>query len=358
MNVLILGGTGAIGIYLLREFHDRGYNVDVTTRREIHNNDANINYICGNAKDINFIYDVLKKKKYDCMIDLMVYSPNEFNSRFEFFLKNVNHYIFVSTYRVFSESQNELKEESHRLLDVVSDDEYLQQDEYALNKAKQENLLRESNYKNWSIVRPSITYSTNRFQFFTYETDVILSRAKLKLPLPVPKHALDKYTTMTWAGDVAVMISRLALNKEAFGESFNVLTSESVTWRDVAKIYEHTIGLKVIEVSMDEFIPLVFNKWQLKYDRMIDRRCDNSKILKIANIEQDSITLLNNGLRRELILNAEVNRNKFYPARENGRIDNAIKIFHLNKKSNIRDKLIYLIGRLSILDNLFKKIGF
>lgn len=357
MNILILGGTGAIGVYLAKELSNKDCNIDVTTRRNIKNG-KNINYINGDAKNLDFIYKVLKTKKYDCIIDLMVYTTKEFKSRFEFFLEKTNHYIFVSTYRVFSESKVKLTEDSFRLLDVTGDKEYLQQDEYALDKAKQENLLKESSYQNWSIVRPSITYSTNRFQFFTYETDVILSRAKFKQYLPIPKGSLDKYTTMTWAGDVGVMICRVALNKGSFGESYNVLTSESVTWRDVAKIYEQTIGLKVIEVNMDEFTPLVSNKWQLKYDRMLDRRCDNSKILDFADIDIKHITLLNDGLKKELINNSKINGKRFIPARINGRIDRVLNVFYLNGEYNCKDKLKYLIGRISILDSLFIKFGF
>ena len=46
-----------------------------------------------------------------------------------------------------------------------------------LTKALQENLLRASGYKNWTIVRPYITFSDIRLQLGVYEKEQWLYRA-------------------------------------------------------------------------------------------------------------------------------------------------------------------------------------
>ncbi|EJG0157816.1 NAD-dependent epimerase/dehydratase family protein, partial [Vibrio parahaemolyticus] len=300
-SVLILGGTGAIGRHLINELKDKNYHIDVTTRQNKESTFNNIQFICGNAKDTTFLYGLINSKKYDCIIDLMLYSTNEFEERYKDILLNCKHYIFVSTYRVFSSIENKLIDEnSPRLLDDIEDSEYLKTDDYALTKARQENILVKSDLKNWTIVRPSITYSSNRFQLGVFEREVILSRANRGLEIPMPKEILDKYTTMTWAGDVAKMIEKLILNKDAYSESFNTVSHEYKTWRQVAKYYEDSIGVTVKVVNEEQFMPLITSFWQYKYDRTLNRCCDNNKILKITGLSKSNIMKLEDGLKLEL----------------------------------------------------------
>ncbi|MEO2263754.1 hypothetical protein [Dorea sp. YH-dor228] len=56
-----------------------------------------------------------------------------------------------------------MTEESPRLLDVCRDADYLKTEEYALKKAKEEDFLKQKG-KNWTIVRPSITYNSERLR--------------------------------------------------------------------------------------------------------------------------------------------------------------------------------------------------
>ena len=53
MDVLVLGGTGAMGVPLVELLSQRGDNVYVTTRSQKASH-GNVTYICGNAKDQAF----------------------------------------------------------------------------------------------------------------------------------------------------------------------------------------------------------------------------------------------------------------------------------------------------------------
>ncbi|WP_217511442.1 NAD-dependent epimerase/dehydratase family protein [Vibrio metschnikovii] len=353
---MILGGTGAIGSHLISELKDKNYHLDITTRQSKVSTNNNINFILGNAKDTTFFYSLINSKKYDCIIDLMLYNTGEFKERYENILLNCKHYIFVSTYRVFSNVENSLIDEnSPRLLDNIEDSEYLKTDDYALTKARQEDILIKSDMNNWTIVRPSITYSRNRFQLGVFERDIILSRANMGLEVPMPKEILDKYTTMTWAGDVAKMIEKLILNKDAYAESFNTVSHEYKTWRQVAKYYEDNIGITVKVVNEDQFMPLVTSFWQYKYDRTLNRCCDNNKILKITGLSKDNIMKLEDGLKLEL---SNYRSDIEFPARFNGRIDRVLKITNLNFNCTLKNTVKYFVGRVKIIDFLFIKLGF
>lgn len=300
IRVLLLGGTGAIGVYLAPILAERGFEVWVTSRSERHYDGSLIHYIRGNSKDDGFLDEVLENQ-FDVIIDFMVYHTDEFQARIDKLLASTRQYIFLSSYRVYGESPDSLIDEATpRLLDTVTDEKYLSTDEYGLTKARQENILADSDCSNWTVVRPAITYSKGRFQLGTMEAEEFLHRALKRKPIIFPREMLSKYTTMTWAGDVANMIAALVLNEDAYSEVFTVSTAESHTWEDVLGIYRGILGMRVKLVSLDEYIKIFGRPYQVKYDRMLDRRIDNAKILRVAGMRQEDLMPLAEGLRMEL----------------------------------------------------------
>ena len=147
------------------------------------------------------------QENYDAIVDFMLYSTKEFSERYEMMLSNTNHYIFLSSYRVYANSTL-IKENSPRLLDVSEDKEFLATEDYALYKAKQEDILKASKFDNWTVVRPAITYSKFRYQLVTLEANTVIYRA-MNIPVILPEEAIHIQGTMSWASDVAKMLSRL-----------------------------------------------------------------------------------------------------------------------------------------------------
>lgn len=296
-RILLLGGTGAMGVYLREILAERGDDVFVTSRSH-RDDDGKIRYLEGDAHDLDFLKRAVAECKPDAIVDFMIYYTEAFKRRVKMLLEFSPQYIFLSSYRVFAE-QVPLTERSPRLLDVSDDAEYLKTDEYALTKARQEDLLRASGRTNWTIVRPAITYSKERFQLGVLEAPLVCWRALHNLPVIMPKEMMEKQTTMTWGRDVARMIAGLVGNPKALGEDFNCATAEHHTWCEVAEIYHKTIGLKVVPCSMADYIwgP---NKYQIAVDRMLDRVLDNSKVLQATGIEQQTLTSLEDGLSCEL----------------------------------------------------------
>ena len=228
----MLGGTGAMGMYLAPEMLKLGYQVYITSRKEHESND-DIIYITGNAKDKAFL-DTLLEQKFDAIVDFMIYKTEEFRERVMALLESTPHYVFLSSYRVYGDNHGKpITEESPRLLDSVKDEEYLATDEYGLTKARQENILRASGRKNWTIIRPAITYSKDRFQLGTMEAQDFIKRAIEGKTVIFPEQMLDKQATLSWAGDVSKMMSRMILNEKTFGETYTVSTSEHHTWKEV-----------------------------------------------------------------------------------------------------------------------------
>ena len=75
MDILILGGTGAMGSHVSELLKDKKNKICITSRRKQENRE-NIFYLQGNAKELIFINE-LCKKHWDVIIDFMVYTLEE-----------------------------------------------------------------------------------------------------------------------------------------------------------------------------------------------------------------------------------------------------------------------------------------
>ena len=216
----------------------------------------------------------------------MVYTTEEFRSRLDMLLNATNQYLFMSSSRVYADSKTPINEDSPRLLDVTTDSEYLKTDEYALTKARQENLLRESGEANWTIIRPYITYSDQRLQLGVYEKELWLYRALHDKTIVFPKLIAEKYTTLTLGKDVASGISKLIGNEKTMGEIFHITTDKAIKWRDVFSIYNKVfseITGKDIKIKyVNDTREILGNNYQALYDRHYDRIFDNRKFLDLA----------------------------------------------------------------------------
>ena len=94
-----------------------------------------IRYLKGNAKDLDFLEELLAQH-FDAIVDYMIYGTEEFRGYWERFLKNTDHYIFLSSYRVYADEDPVITERSPRLLDVSKNTVYLESDDYSLFKAQ------------------------------------------------------------------------------------------------------------------------------------------------------------------------------------------------------------------------------
>ena len=235
-NILVLGGTGAMGTPLVQQLAQEN-NVYVTSRRKRQlSNSSNITYIQGNAKDVKFLADVLSQRRWDSVVDFMVWGK-EFEQVSSLMLKSTEQYVFISSARVYAQTESPITEYTPRLLDVCNDEEYLKTNEYALAKAREEDLLLKSGKKNFTIIRPTITYNKNRLQLGVLEKENWVYRVLHGRSIVFSKDIAKKITTMTYGEDMAKGIASLVGKEDARGEVFNITCPQSLLWSEVLDIY-------------------------------------------------------------------------------------------------------------------------
>ena len=301
-KILVLGATGAMATYLVPLLLEKGMAVTGVSLDEPLVTHPSLRSVTANALDMDFLTKELAEG-YDAIVDFMIYNTKEkFGEYYKLFLENTTHYLFFSTYRIYA-GDHPIREDSLRLLEAKKPDVFVTELEYSIYKAEEEDMLRASGYQNYTIVRPAITYSQRRFQLTILEGRNFLSRMRSGKTVLLPDSAMDKQATMSWAGDVARMLSAILLNPKAYGETYTVSTAEHQTWREIAEMYSRIGGLVYKVIPEADFLAFfdnnVYIKQQLLYDRCFDRVVDNTKILDLMGARQEELMPLEEGLRME-----------------------------------------------------------
>lgn len=244
---------------------------------------GSVHYRQGDAQDMNFLSDILREP-WDAIVDFMVYDVPTFDARLKMLLEATKQYVFISSARVYADSGSPIIEDSPRLLDVSTDKAFLATNEYALTKARQENLLRQSGGSNWTIVRPYITYGEARFQLGVLEKEAWLYRALKGRAIVFCSDIAKRQTTLTYGRDVSRGIKALIGQSGALGEVFHITANNPVTWEKVMSVYlnvlERHLGYrpKIILQDLPRFQQVHSAEYQIRYDRLFHRVFDNAKI--------------------------------------------------------------------------------
>ena len=289
MKILLLGGTGAIGhsLFMLLA-QDENVEVKITTRQKI-NDDLKGSYIQGNAKNTDFVEEVLKKDKYDIVVDFMLYTTSEFQERVEMLLQLSGHYVFLSSARVYAETKKLIDEETERLLDISKDKELFEVGEYALTKAAEEDILRRSKHTNWTIIRPYKTYDNNRMQIGVFEKEQWAYRALHGKKIVLQREIIDKHTSLTSSKDTAAVLRKILFSDRKSCRVFQIANPKAVTWSEVLDIYSDVLekktgkklDTKLISCEDNVIEELFSNKFRIKYDGIVDKHFSDKSIQEL-----------------------------------------------------------------------------
>jgi len=306
-TVLVLGGTGAMGRYLVPELNELGYEVTAVGVEENPPENFPARYVQGNAFDKVFVQQLLEGTRYNGIVNFMNYGGDRhFYEWMDLFLENTDHYIFTSSCRVYDDKEQPIKETSPRLLDSSEDMALRASGDYSIHKARDEDRLAASDYSNWSVIRPATTFSTMRMQLTTLEFEDCVGRALQGKKVVLPIQAKDKPATLSWGGDVAAMIARIMFKEEAMRQCYNVCSAEYQTWGQIAEYYKELVGLEAVWVDKEEYLSIInpegklWARRQLEYGRMFRRITDNSKILALTGLKQEELMPMFEGLKMEI----------------------------------------------------------
>jgi nucleoside-diphosphate-sugar epimerase len=297
---LLLGGTGVIGKELTKLIQKENRLCVVTTRSNNFSTNPNLIFETGNAKNLQFLQELNMKYKIDKIVDFMNYRTDEFSKNYSYLSTICNHYIFISSCRVFRDTQKKkIDEQTDHLLNRLIDKQYLATDEYALSKSRQELIIKNSEFKNWTIARPYLTYGDGRLQLGPFEKPIIENRLVSNREILFPIEMVKIKTTLTHSKDVADLIFSLFGKENSFMNSYNLTSNQSITWEEVIDVYKKHLKLKFKIVTLDKFMSLPVDYDVMTRDRLYNRIFDNSKILDLAKKHNKVFINFETGLKIE-----------------------------------------------------------
>ena len=300
-KVLLIAGGGTLGTYTAKELLNKGCAVDVICLEDYTSNNPKLCYHKAKA-DLNYLTEFLKDKYYDGIVNFIhYYVPEMYKPVHKLLTSKTDQLIFLSSYRVYAESKQPLTEEAPFLADVVEDEEFLKSEDYAVPKAICEKYLREeSDTKNWTVVRPIISFSDKRFDLVTVSGHEIIDAARSGKTVILPEAAKNLTAGLDWAGNSGKLIANLLFKKECLGEAYTVSSGQNLTWGEVADIYTRLTGVNFRWTDTEEYVSTGHGGNGLFYDRLYDRAVDNTKILKATGLNKDDFTSVEEGIKIEL----------------------------------------------------------
>ncbi len=248
-NILITGGTGFIGIHLVKRLHDLGHNLKLLVRETSDISPfqslKNIEYINGDVRDIDSISKAVDN--VDLIYHLAAYTRMWAKDKSVFEEVNIKgaenvaklaldkkkRLIYISSFIALGGTPEEPVDENHESEDGVILD-------YAKTKFQAKKLIKEYIGKglNATIFYPGIVYGPGDFNIFGQ----IIHDIAAKKFLGVPGKA-DKMGSFVYVNDVVNSLASVIERDDISGDGF-ILGGENVKFDDWINLIAEILGVK------------------------------------------------------------------------------------------------------------------
>ncbi len=307
-RVLLIAGGGTLGTYVSKELLRLGAFVEVICPEEKVSDNERLIFHQSLATE-ELLRDLFSQKHYDGIVNFIHYiKVEDYKKIYPLLIKNTDHLIFLSSYRVYADMQHPVTETAPRLLDVATDTYFLENEKYALPKAKCEDFLNgEHKGEPWTIVRPVISFSDRRLDLLLYSGHKVLKAAKEGTELALPEMVKDYTAGWDWACNSGKLIANLLFKPEAIGETFTIYSGHGLTWGEVASIYQKITGVKIRWCDEETYLNVhtavktnnILN-WAWIYDRRYNRDIDCTKVLQATGLTKKDFASVEEGIRCEI----------------------------------------------------------
>lgn len=310
-RVLLIAGAGTLGASTYPELIRLGYEVDVISLENYSSVMSRLNFIKAHA-DLNFLQSFFATHgRYEAIVDF-VHTPEIelLKKRMDVILAHTDQFVYLSSYRTYADTDCVVTENSPQWLDVTKDPVFLTKDTYAIPKAKGERYLTSLGAKNWTIIRPIISFTHFRLDLVTVGAYAILYRTAAGKKIPLPIEVKDKHCGVTWGGNTGLQIAHLIGKDAALGEAFTLGLDEGLTWNDVAKFYEEFAGAQFVWIPAKDYLEIAtpntyMDQQMIWTDRILDRSVDFSKVMRVTGLPRTRFMSCRDAVMRELIILSE-----------------------------------------------------
>ena len=232
MKVLFIGGTGLISVEVSKLAIKRGIDLYLLNRGQRNITIDGAKSLVADINNIGQVEKVLEGHHFDCIVNWIVFHPDQIRRDIELFRDKCKQYIFISSASAYQKPlTHPIITESTPLANPYW--------EYSRNKIACEEALMEAYRQEgfpMTIVRPSHTYH-NRLIVSVGNGGAYGVAKRMKEGKPVIVHGDGtSLWTLTHSADFAKGFVGLLGNPQSIGHSFHITSDYLLTWN---QIYEH-----------------------------------------------------------------------------------------------------------------------
>jgi nucleoside-diphosphate-sugar epimerase len=227
MKVLVIGGTGIISTGIVKALKERGASITVFNRGRTDNRLGDgVQRIVGDRQDFAAFERTLSASgPWDVVIDMVCFVPEEAESVLRAIRGRCGHFIFCSTVCTYGNTQT-----------ILPTDESTPQNPhsaYGRGKLACEKIFLKAHAEGVvpvTILRPSHTYGPGGGVINNLNTDLaFVARLRAGRPILVSGDGHGLWQS-AYCDDVGRGFAYCAGNPRCFGEAFNAVGDEVVTW--------------------------------------------------------------------------------------------------------------------------------
>jgi len=256
MKALVLGGTGLISTGIVKHLLARGMNVTVFNRGQRTSDlPGEVEQLHGDRLDFPRFESLFADKKYDVVIDMICFLPEQAQSLIRAFQGRCEQVILCSTAGVIGSAHGE---------GIIADETPLNEPTlpYLKNKLECERVLFKAHAQQKfqvTVIRPGSTYGPGRGLLDNLEPPqaVCWDRIERGLPVLCAGDGLGFWNVLH-RDDCSKAFAYAALRPKCYGEAYNA-TGEVFTWREYYRRAAKSLG----KDAMMLYMPAT---WIVKHD--------------------------------------------------------------------------------------------
>lgn len=226
MKVLVIGGTGNIGTAVVNTLIAKGRKVTLCGRGQGRPDCGFIR--ADRTRHAEFELEMARYGSWDCVIDMVGYTPMDAKSAVRAFAGRTEQFIFCSTVDTFVKPAPSypVGSDAPRGADPRFG--------YAYSKVRMEEILEEAAAVGafaLTIVRPAATYNDHSAPIGILNSGLaVMRRMRLGLPVIVMGDGMTLWCS-AHRDDVGSAIARAAGNPHTYGKAYTLAGEEALTWK-------------------------------------------------------------------------------------------------------------------------------
>lgn len=253
MNILLIGGSKFLGYHLTHTLLNNDIRVTLFNRGQTADDFADsVERVTGDRKEYQRFHDLFHRRKFDAVIDLIAYDPEDAEVCERTFRDHIGQYIFISTGQVYlvTENKNLPAREEDFFQDLIpcppgEEPAY----EYGIKKRQIEIFLREQySFRKFPAVslRCPIIHGPKDYTLRLYS---YLMRIRDGNPLIIP-HGGDSIIRHIYVHDVVQAILKILSDPTIRGEAFNLAQKEVLNLSEFLKMVGTLMNVPVQTIEI------------------------------------------------------------------------------------------------------------